>query len=279
MLGPNGAGKTTFIKTILGQVAPKDGTVRLGAGVEIGYFAQTHASLNMDASVLDEILSVQNLPIAEARNYLGRFLFSGDDVFKPISVLSGGERSRVALAKLTLTGANFLILDEPTNHLDIPSQEILEDVLHNFNGTILLVSHDRYFIDALATHTWALEPDTRSVTIVEGGYSDYLTYIKAQKMQAAPNGKSALKIKSTQQAQSEQSKAEKRAAEKKARQMAEIESAIESTQARLAQLAQQIEAASLAQDVPQIQKLGHDYQVQTAKLEELLTQWAEMETV
>ena len=279
LLGPNGAGKTTFIKTILGQVAPKDGTVRLGAGVEIGYFAQTHASLNMDASVLDEILSVQNLPIAEARNYLGRFLFSGDDVFKPISVLSGGERSRVALAKLTLTGANFLILDEPTNHLDIPSQEILEDVLHNFNGTILLVSHDRYFIDALATHTWALEPDTRSVTIVEGGYSDYLTYIKAQKMQAAPNGKSALKIKSTQQAQREQSKAEKRAAEKKARQMAEIESAIESTQARLAQLAQQIEAASLAQDVPQIQKLGHDYQVQTAKLEELLTQWAEMETV
>ena len=279
LLGPNGAGKTTFIKTILGQVAPKDGTVRLGAGVEIGYFAQTHASLNMDASVLDEILSVQNLPIAEARNYLGRFLFSGDDVFKPISVLSGGERSRVALAKLTLTGANFLILDEPTNHLDIPSQEILEDVLHNFNGTILLVSHDRYFIDALATHTWALEPDTRSVTIVEGGYSDYLTYIKAQKMQTAPNGKSALKIKSTQQAQREQSKAEKRAAEKKARQMAEIESAIESTQARLAQLAQQIEAASLAQDVPQIQKLGHDYQVQTAKLEELLTQWAEMETV
>ena len=277
LLGPNGAGKTTFIKTILGQVAPKAGTVRLGAGVQIGYFAQTQATLNLEATVLDELLSVENLPLAEARNYLGRFLFSGDDVFKPMGALSGGERSRVALAKLTLTGANFLILDEPTNHLDIPSQEILEDVLNSFNGTILLVSHDRYFIDALATHTWALEPDSRSVTVVEGGYSDYLLY--QQKLLAVSNGNGAkpVKAKTAQQLNREQSKAEKRAAEKRARQIADMEGLIEAAQAQLAQLAQQIEAASLAQDVAQIQQLGHAYQAHSAKLDELLAQWADME--
>ncbi|MBN1994431.1 MAG: ABC-F family ATP-binding cassette domain-containing protein [Anaerolineae bacterium] len=277
LLGPNGAGKTTFIKTILEQVAPKQGAVRLGAGVEIGYFAQTHASLNLEATVLDELLSVENLPIGEARNYLGRFLFSGDDVFKPIGALSGGERSRVALAKLTLTGANFLILDEPTNHLDIPSQEILESVLDNFTGTILLVSHDRYFIDALATHTWALEPASKSVTVVEGGYSDYLAHCKLQ--ETARNGTGQKQgEKSAEKINRQQAKAQKREAEKKARQIAEIESIIAQTEAKLAQLAQQIEAASQAQNVSEIQNLGQDYQANASKLEQLLNQWAEMET-
>lgn len=277
LLGPNGAGKTTFIKTILGQVKPKGGAIRFGAGVEIGYFAQTQASLNLDASILDEILSVQNLPIGEARNYLGRFLFSGDDVFKPIGALSGGERSRVALAKLTLTGSNFLILDEPTNHLDIPSQENLENVLNNFSGTILLVSHDRYFVDALATHTWALEPESKSVTVIEGGYSAYLVERELQKSEAASatNGSTP---KSTSQASREQSKAEKRANEKKARQIAEIESMIAATETHLAELARKLEAASQAQDVVQLQQLGQDYQTTEAKLEELLTQWTELET-
>jgi ATP-binding cassette subfamily F protein 3 len=279
LLGPNGAGKTTFLKTILEQVEPKKGTVRIGAGVEIGYFAQTHASLSLEATVLDEILSVENLPIGEARNYLGRFLFSGDDVFKPVGALSGGERSRVALAKLTLTGANFLILDEPTNHLDIPSQEILENVLRNFGGTILLVSHDRYFIDALATHTWALEPATKSVTVIEGGYSDYLTHCGPQETSSNGANRKATKAKSKQKISRQEAKAQKRAAEKRARQMAEIESIIEATEAKLAQLAQQIEEASQAQDVSQLQKLGQDYQTNATKLEELLAQWAEMETV
>lgn len=279
LLGPNGAGKTTFIKTILGQVKPKAGALRFGAGVEIGYFAQTQASLNREASILDEILSVQNLPIGEARNYLGRFLFSGDDVFKPIRALSGGERSRVALAKLTLTGANFLMLDEPTNHLDIPSQENLENVLSNFSGTVLLVSHDRYFVDALATHTWALEPATKSVTVCAGGYSDYLAYREAQKNQVTPSGANGSALRSTSQTSREQTKAEKRTIEKKARQIVEIESAIAATEVHLAQLAQKVEAASQAQDIAQLQKLGQEYQTTEAKLEALLTQWTEMETV
>ncbi|MBN1218855.1 MAG: ABC-F family ATP-binding cassette domain-containing protein [Anaerolineae bacterium] len=276
LLGPNGAGKTTFIKTILEQVEPKQGVVRLGAGVEIGYFAQTQASLNLGATVLDEILSVENLPLGEARNYLGRFLFSGDDVFKPVGSLSGGERSRVALAKLTLTGANFLILDEPTNHLDIPSQEILEGVLADFTGTILLVSHDRYFIDALATHTWALEPATKSVIALEGGYSHYLAICKTQETVGETDQK-ASKPKSEQQLKREQSKARKRETDKKVRQIAEIERVIAATETKLAQLAQELEEASQTQDLSRIQTLGLDYQENASKLEELLNQWAEME--
>lgn len=276
LLGPNGAGKTTFIKTILGQVKPKAGAIRFGAGVEIGYFAQTQASLNLEASILDEILEVQNLPIGEARNYLGRFLFSGDDVFKPIGSLSGGERSRVALAKLTLTGSNFLMLDEPTNHLDIPSQENLESVLHDFAGTILLVSHDRYFVDGLATHTWALEPDTKTVTVIEGGYSDYLAQRETQKSQVSQSTNGSAP-KPTSQASREQSKAEKRASEKKAKQIAEIESLIAAIESHLGELAQKLEAASQAQDIAQLQKLGQDYQTSEAKLEALLTQWTELE--
>jgi len=274
LLGPNGSGKTTFIKTVLKQLEPKQGSIRLGAGVEIGYFAQTHASLNLEATVLDEILAVENLPIGEARNYLGRFLFSGDDVYKTINTLSGGERSRVALAKLTLTGANFLVLDEPTNHLDIPSQEILESVLDDFAGTILLVSHDRYFIDALATHTWALEPATKTVTVLEGGYTDYLNHVK--QLQADGTGQTSTE-KSVQKISRERAKAQKRAAEKRAREVAELESTIEAAEAKLAQLAQDIEKASLAQDVTKIQNLGEEYQASSARLDELLAQWAEME--
>jgi ATP-binding cassette subfamily F protein 3 len=277
LLGPNGAGKTTFVKTILGQVPAKSGAIRFGAGVKTGYFAQTQATLNLEATVLDEILSVRNLPIGEARNFLGAFLFSGDDVFKPVGALSGGERSRVALAKLTLTGSNFLILDEPTNHLDIPSQEILEGVLADFKGTILLVSHDRYFVDALASQTWALEPATKSVTTIEGGYSDYLAYLETQRA-GSSNGANREVAKPKGKLLLEQSKAEKRAAEKKARQVAEIENLIEATEARLAQLAEELEAASRAQDVAQLQKLGQAYQLTETKLEELLTQWSEMET-
>ena len=277
LLGPNGAGKTTFIRTILGEVTPKAGVIRFGAGVETGYFAQTHARLNLEATILDEILSVENLPIGEARNYLGRFLFSADDVFKPIGSLSGGERSRVALAKLALTGANFLILDEPTNHLDIPSQENLENVLEDFKGTILLVSHDRYFVDALATETWALEPDSKSVTVVEGGYSDYLVQREAQQSQVSNNGASQKTAESKSKIEREQAKAAKRAAEKKARQISEIESVIEATEARLTYLAQELEKASLAQDILQLQKLGQDYKNTEIRLEELLTQWTELE--
>jgi ATP-binding cassette subfamily F protein 3 len=277
LLGPNGSGKTTLIKSILGEVKPMAGAIRLGAGVEIGYFAQTHATLNLGATILDEILAVENLPIAEARNYLGRFLFGGEDVFKPVGALSGGERSRVALAKLTLAGANFLILDEPTNHLDIPSQEILEQVLCSFEGTILLVSHDRYFVNALAEVVWAIESATRTVTVIApatratgGAYDQYL----AGGQWPAPTPE-AEKPPPASQLGREQVKAEKRATQKLVKQVETAEREIAAAEAELAQLAQQVEIAGQTQNVAQLQQLGRAYQAAEAHLDELLTRYYE----
>ena len=186
LIGPNGIGKTTLLKTLLREIPALSGSARLGAAVQPGYFAQAHEGLDADKSVLDELLTVRNLPLSEARNYLAAYLFTGDDVFRPVSTLSGGERGRLALAKLSLDGANFLLLDEPTNHLDIESQEILQDVLAAFNGTILLVSHDRYLIDALATQVWDLQAD--GLTIFEGTYREYLATRVAARQAARDAG-------------------------------------------------------------------------------------------
>jgi ATP-binding cassette subfamily F protein 3 len=177
LIGPNGAGKTTFLKTILGDIPPLSGTVQVGAAVRVGYFAQAHEGLDPNKTILDELLdSKPDLKLSEARNLLGRFLFSGDDQFKRIDVLSGGERGRVALAKLTLQGANVLLLDEPTNHLDIPSQEVITAALRGFDGTLLFVSHDRYLIAALATQLWLLTRDDAgrtSLTVFKGTYDEW----------------------------------------------------------------------------------------------------------
>ncbi|HEY5268874.1 MAG TPA: ABC-F family ATP-binding cassette domain-containing protein [Anaerolineales bacterium] len=172
LIGPNGAGKTTFLKTVLGRLEPLEGEVKLGASLKIGYFAQAHEGLNPENTLVQEIDLVMPkwLP-GQIREYLGKYLFSGDDAFKKVSVLSGGERGRLALAKLALQDTNLLLLDEPTNHLDIPSQEVLEAVLDDYNGTILLVTHDRYLIDALGTQIWEIEPDESQLTIFDGTYS------------------------------------------------------------------------------------------------------------
>src|SRR2546421_147598 len=173
LLGPNGSGKTTLLRTIIGELSPLSGQVHLGHNVRIGYYSQSHAGLNAERSIIDEIRQVSVLSEEGARTFLGRFLFSGEDVFKPIGTLSGGERSRVALAKLTLQGSNFLILDEPTNHLDLPSRQFLEEVLAEFEGTLLFVSHDRYFIDRLATKVWVIEDGV--LIPYMGNYTEYRT--------------------------------------------------------------------------------------------------------
>jgi ATP-binding cassette subfamily F protein 3 len=282
LIGPNGAGKTTFVKTILKEVKPLSGRVRLGAAVEIGYLAQAHAGLNLNQTVLDEVLSVPAvgrgggaLLIGQARSYLGRFLFSGDDVLKPISALSGGERARVALAKLALSGANFLVLDEPTNHLDIPSQEILQEVLSDFPGTILLVSHDRYFIDALATQVWALEDEKLYVSKAEaplGAYGAYLVDREARFGQSPQdsNQRTAIPEPSAETIR-------KRERARRQRALTELEAAIEDAEARLAELSGELEEASYAQAVDQLQTLGRDYQAAEEDLARLLDQWTSME--
>lgn len=173
LIGTNGKGKTTFLRTIMGTIPPLAGNVKPGEKVKIGYFAQAHDTLNPENTVLDELLRHKELPMPDARKHLAQFLFRKDTVFKQISMLSGGERGRLALAILALEGANFLLLDEPTNHLDIPAQEVLQEVLENFDGTILLVTHDRYLVDRLATQIWNLETD--HLQVFEGSYQEFLT--------------------------------------------------------------------------------------------------------
>ncbi len=174
IIGPNGAGKTTFLKTVLEVIPPLAGETVLGASLSIGYFAQAHEKLHPNWTLMEEIQGIRPkmLP-AEVRDYLARFLFTGDDVFKQVAVLSGGERGRLALACLALDGSNLLLLDEPTNHLDLQSQEILQSVLADYPGTILLVSHDRYLIDALATQVWEVIPAQRTLVQFDGTYSEY----------------------------------------------------------------------------------------------------------
>jgi ATP-binding cassette subfamily F protein 3 len=163
LIGPNGSGKTTFLRTMLEQIEPLAGDVRVGASLQVGYFAQAHDELDPNLSVLDQLLHKHEMDPERARSHLAQYLFRGDDVFKPTCALSGGERSRLALAILALNRANFLLLDEPTNHLDLPAREVLQQVLQEYSGTILLVSHDRYLIDQLASQIWEIRGGVLSV--------------------------------------------------------------------------------------------------------------------
>jgi len=173
LIGQNGAGKTTFLKTILGQLKPLAGEVLYESGLHVGYFAQAHEELTPHRTLIQEIESIMpNWSSEKIRDYLGRHLFSGDDAFKKVSMLSGGERARLAFAKLALQDTNLLLLDEPTNHLDIPSQEILESVLEDYAGTILLVTHDRYLVDAIATQIWEIDTYTSKLSVFNGTYSE-----------------------------------------------------------------------------------------------------------
>ncbi len=171
LVGPNGAGKTTLLRLIVGELESPTGEIRVGSRVKIGYFSQQHEGLNPENTVLDEITYEFGLSEEQARSYLGAFLFRGDDVFRRIGELSGGEQSRVAFLKLMLTGANFLVLDEPTNHLDIPAKEAVEEALMAYPGTFLAVSHDRYFLDKVANCT--IELADGQLTEYEGNYSYY----------------------------------------------------------------------------------------------------------
>ena len=182
IIGPNGAGKTTFLKTILDQIRPLTGETELGASLQIGYFSQAHDGLHPELTLMEEIQSLApRMHPAEMRDYLARFLFTSDDVFQLVNTLSGGEQSRLALACLVLQGANLLLLDEPTNHLDLPSQEMLQRNLNEYTGTILLVSHDRYLVDAVATQIWEVDPQNKRLIVFPGTYSQYRLEMNKEK--------------------------------------------------------------------------------------------------
>jgi ATP-binding cassette subfamily F protein 3 len=171
IVGPNGSGKTSLLKALLGELRPLEGRVKTGPRVAMRYYDQHLADLDPNKTVLGELQDAFGLPEETLRTFLGRLLFHGDDAFKLIRSLSGGEKSRVALAKLMLDDAGLLMLDEPTNHLDIPAQEMLEEALNDYEGTIVFVSHDRYFIDDVATRLWVVEDG--AVTTHLGNYSDW----------------------------------------------------------------------------------------------------------
>lgn len=184
ILGPNGIGKTTLLRTLIGRHAALAGTVTWGSHVQIGYYDQEQADLDLKKTVLSQVWDEHpRLDQTTIRTALGRFLFRGNDVDKPVAALSGGERSRLALCRLMLQQANVLLFDEPTNHLDLPAKEVLEDALQDYEGTILFVSHDRYFIDAIATHV--LEVDPASVRVFIGNYSDYRWKRQQEALEAA----------------------------------------------------------------------------------------------
>jgi len=160
LLGPNGSGKTTLLRIIAGERQPTSGQARLGANVRLGYYSQEQEHLDDASTPLEEILRLGSLGETEARSFLHYFLFAGDDVFTPVGELSYGERARLALAKLVASGCNLLLLDEPINHLDIPSRENFERAMSEYAGTVLMVAHDRYFVERLATGIWALGDQT-----------------------------------------------------------------------------------------------------------------------
>jgi len=272
VIGPNGAGKTTFLKTLLGQMPPLEGEAILGASLQIGYFAQVHEDLQPEHSLVEEIeAAAPNMLLAEIRDYLARFLFTGEDVFKKVATLSGGEGSRLALAKLALTHANLLLLDEPTNHLDIPSQEILQEVLDEYQGTILLVSHDRYLIDDLSTQIWEISPDQAHLQVFEGTYTEYRAYLEKQASEQAASV-ARLKQESVQRkAQAASSTPEER---RRRLRLREVEGQIEVLEGQLASLTRMLEKPPA--EPAKVQKLGQDYVKIQDQLNELMIEWEEL---
>src|SRR5260221_8638668 len=276
LLGPNGSGKTTLLRTIIGELPPVAGQVHSGHNVRIGYYSQTHAGLNAERSILDEIRQVSTLSEEGARTFLGRFLFSGDDVFKPIGALSGGERSRIALAKLTLRGSNLLILDEPTNHLDLQSRQFLEEVLGEFEGTLLFVSHDRYFIDSLATKVWVIEDGVLIPYL--GNYTEYRTRKRPLVLDIPPavqsNGKTAAAVaKALTSAAPSSKSAGKKSPKVKVRTVEDVEREIEKAEAHVKAVEDELADAALLADAAQLTRLATDYEQAGVHVEELLAEW------
>ena len=277
LIGPNGAGKTTFLKTILGDLPPLSGDVKLGANLDVGYFAQAHQDLNETNTVLGEIQRAGNFQSENAaRTYLGAYLFSGDEAYKKVSVLSGGERGRLALAKLSISDANLLLLDEPTNHLDIPSQETLQSVLSSYPGTILLVSHDRYLINALASQIWEIDVNEESLLVYEGDYQAFLgNQVQEEERHDLDPSPGPEDSDGYQEIKSAKNKA-LAADRKRLARLEEVETRIGELEAALNKLGTKL--ADPPDDPDQVAALGHEYRTAETELEILLNEWGSLQT-
>ncbi|MBR6089550.1 MAG: ABC-F family ATP-binding cassette domain-containing protein [Anaerolineaceae bacterium] len=274
IIGPNGTGKSTFLKTILEKMPPLSGETKLGANLKVGYFAQAHEDLDPESDIMDEISkAAPNMLPAQIRDYLAKYLFSGDDVFKKVRVLSGGEKGRLALAILALRGANLLLLDEPMNHLDIDAQELLQSVLKSFEGTIILVSHDRYLIDAVGTQIWEVFPEKKSLSVYNGTYSQYKEYKKQLAAPSAPV--SVEKTKTVKSPDGEKKKLSNGVIWKLTREREALEEKISSLENEVSELSAKINSGSLSYD--EMTSLGVLYNKKQAELDELFESWSEIE--
>lgn len=277
IVGPNGIGKSTLIKSIVGQIPFIKGTSTYGANVEVGYYDQTQSNLTRTNTVLDELWNdFSTTPEVEIRNRLGAFLFSGDDVKKSVSMLSGGERARLLLAKLSMQNNNFLILDEPTNHLDIDSKEVLEDALIDFDGTLLFVSHDRYFINRVATKV--LEISEEGSTLYLGDYDYYLekkaeleelARLKAEEAQE----KTTVVVEKAPANDYQAQKANQKELRKLTRRITEIENQLEEIEAREEEINQAMLATNEASELIDLQK---ELDELTEQQENLMLEWEEL---
>ncbi len=267
LLGPNGSGKTSFIKVLLEQLSPLDGALNPGSSLKIGYFAQAQESLHGEHSVLDEFLSYKEMYEEAARSHMATYLFRGEDVFKPISGLSGGERARLALAILALQGSNFLVLDEPTNHLDIPAREALQDVLDAFDGTILLVSHDRYLVDRLASKIWEIRD--HELVCFNGSYREYVLRKPTSVSPAAPARKMLLKPVPLIRDNSKETR-------KRTLRLEQLEERIRSLEKEIQTCSRELDKVSQKGMFEKMHSLSNQMAQAQATLDSLLHEWGEL---
>ncbi|CEV66100.1 TPA: ABC-F family ATP-binding cassette domain-containing protein [Streptococcus pneumoniae] len=273
IVGPNGIGKSTFIKSIVDQIPFIKGEKRFGANVEVGYYDQTQSKLTPSNTVLDELWNDFKLtPEVEIRNRLGAFLFSGDDVKKSVGMLSGGEKARLLLAKLSMENNNFLILDEPTNHLDIDSKEVLENALIDFDGTLLFVSHDRYFINRVATHV--LELSENGSTLYLGDYDYYVEKKATVEMSQTEEASTSNQAKEASPVNDYQAQKEsQKEVRKLMRQIESLEAEIEELESQSQAISEQMletnDADKLMELQAELDKISH-------RQEEAMLEWEEL---
>ena len=269
LLGANGCGKTTLFKIITGDITPVEGECKIGANVKIGYFDQKQQNLSLEKDAIDEVWDTYPaMTQTEVRNAMAAFLFKNDDVFTPVSNLSGGERARIALIKLMLSGANFLILDEPTNHLDIKSREALEDALMGYDGTMLVVSHDRYFINKLADKIYYME--NKGVKKYDGDYTYFSQMKKASGViveAKTRESNSKLDYMAKKQYDAEIRKLKNA--------IAKTEAEIEEKEQLVSDLEQQLMMPENATDFEKSMEISKNIDVNKQKLEELYAVWEE----
>lgn len=274
IIGGNGTGKTTLLRTLLGELQPLDGEIRWGAGVKTGYYDQRLHTVDERNIVLDELRSAATAttPDGELRGFLGRFLFTGDDVFKSVAALSGGEKGRLALAKLIYSHVNVLILDEPTNHLDIASCEALEDALNDYDGTIITVSHDRYFLDRVATQILFL--GDKGVEYFDGGYSEfYDAHHRAQAEAQAREIEAQRAEREARKTEALKPAGKTNKTRHKGPTPADFEAAIQRTETEMQRLTSLMSEEDVARDHIRLTELSNQYQTLETKLQELYQSW------